>query len=140
MRLLIVNLLASALVLFGAAAASAYATSMSSAQAGATVGISDTVQVVLNFDSESAADITLVSVGVLFDDGIFAHSGSLSATYALYAAPAKGAVYLVPASTNGQLRVGTTDQVNSDWTSSSLPDGNRDSGAFTMAVMTVYEW
>jgi len=138
MRLLITNLLASALVIFGAASASAYATSISSPQAGDTLGISDSVNVSVNFDSEGAADITLLSVGVHFDDTIFTHSSSSAATYALYATPAKGAVFMVPATTNGQLRVGTNDQVNADWISSGLPEGNRDPGSFTMVDLTFH--
>jgi hypothetical protein len=129
------SLLASALVIFGAASASAYATTMASGAAGTTIGVSDVVTVVVNFDSEGAADITLLSVGVHFDDGIFTHAGSYAATYALYAAPSKGAVTMVPASTNGQLRVGTNDQVNMDWHSSALPAGNRDAGSFNMGSL-----
>jgi hypothetical protein len=132
------SLLASALVIFGAASASAYATSISSPQAGSTLGVSDSVTVSVNFDSEGAADITLLSVGVHFDNTIFTHSGSNAATYALYATPAKGAVFMVPASTNGQLRVGTNNQVNMDWISSGLPDGNRDAGSFEMAELTFH--
>ena len=45
---------------------------------------------------------------------------------------------MVPATTNGQLRVGTNDQVNSDWISSGLPDGNRDAGSFTMVELTFH--
>ena len=138
MRLLITNLLASALVIFGAASASAYATSMSSAQAGQTLGISDTVTVTVTHDTQNDADITLLSVGVHFDNTIFTHSGSTAATYALYQTPAKGAIYLQPASTNGQLRVGTNDQVNLDWISSQLPDGNRDAGSFDMGTITFH--
>ena len=138
MRLLITNVLASALVLFGAASASAYATSMSSPQAGQFIGVSDTVTVTVTHDTEGAADITLLSVGVLFDDTIFTHSGSSAATYALYQTPAKGAIFMVPATTNGQLRVGTSDQVNMDWISSSLPDGNRDSGTLDMGTLTFH--
>ena len=109
MRHLITSLLASALVLFGAASASAYATSMTSGQAGQTLGVSDTVQVVINHDTQGSADITLLSVGVIFDDGIMTHSGTTAGTYALYLPPSKGAIYVVPATTNGQLRVGTTN-------------------------------
>ena len=138
MRHLMTSLLASALVVFGAASASAYATSMSSGAAGTTIGVSDVVSVVVAFDSEGAADVTLLSVGVHFDNGIFTHSGSYAATYALYASPSKGAIWLVPASTNGQLRVGTSNQVNMDWLSSSLPDGNRDAGSFEMGTLTFH--
>jgi len=138
MRHLITSLLATALVLFGAASASAYATSMSSAAAGSTIGVSDTVQVVVNFDTQGAADITLLSVGVLFDDGIFTHSGSSSWTYALYNPPAKGWIGVQPAATNGQLRVGTTNQVNMDWISTALPDGNRDPGSFNMGTLNFH--
>ena len=135
MRHLMTSLLASALVIFGAASASAYATSISSPQAGSTLGVSDSVTVSVNFDSENDADITLLSVGVHFDNTIFTHSGSNAATYALYASPAKGSVTMVPASTNGQLRVGTNDQVNMDWISSALPAGNRDAGSFNMGSL-----
>ena len=137
MRLLITNLLASALLIFGAASAHAFATTMTSNYSNGTVlGVGDTVEVTVNFDSEGAADISLLSVSVLFNDTIFSWDGGTSPTYALYVSGGKGNSYLIPATTNLTLRTGTSDQILLDWQNTALPGGNRDPGQFDMAVLS----
>ena len=138
MRLLITNLLASALLIFGAASAQAFATSMSSNYSSGTIlNAGDTVTVTVDFDSEGAAHISLLSVSVLFNDSIMSwNSGaSSSPSYALYVSGGKANQYLIPASTNLTLRTGTTNQILLDWQNTALPGGNRDAGTFTMATL-----
>ena len=129
MRLLITNLLASALLIFGAASAHAFATTMTSNYSNGTVlTTGDTVSVTVNFDSEGVAGISLLSVSVLFNDNIMSwdQGSSSSPSYALYVSGGKGNQYLVPATTNLTLRTGTSDQILLDWQNTALPGGNRD--------------
>ena len=65
MRLLITNVLAMALLLFGVASANAFSTSMSSNYGGSDLGNGDTVTVTVDFDSGGVADIQVLSVSVL---------------------------------------------------------------------------
>jgi hypothetical protein len=139
MRLLITNLLASALLIFGAASAHAFATTMTSNYSnGSVLTTGDTVSVTVNFDSEGAADISLLSVSVLFNDAIMSwdQGSSSSPSYALYVSGGKGNQYLVPATTNLTLRTGTSNQILLDWQNTALPGGNRDPGSFDMAVLS----
>ncbi len=123
-------------IVMGAASASAFATTMTSNYSNGTVlGVGDTVEVTVNFDSEGAADISLLSVSVLFNDTIFSWDGGTSPTYALYVTGGKGNQYLIPAATNLTLRTGTADQILLDWQNTALPGGNRDPGSFEMAVL-----
>ena len=138
MRLLITNLLASALLIFGAASAHAFATTMTSNYSNGTVlTTGDTVSITVNFDSEGAADISLLSVSVLFNDTIMSwnQGASSSPAYALYVSGGKGNQYLVPATTNLTLRTGTSDQILLDFQNTALPGGNRDAGSFDMATL-----
>ena len=124
------------LLVLGAASASAYATTMTSNYSnGAVLGVGDTVEVTVNFDTEGAADIALLSVSVLFNDTIFSYDGGTSPSYALYVSGGKANQYLVPATTNLTLRTGTADQILLDWQNTALPGGNRDPGSFDMAVL-----
>ena len=138
MRLLITNLLASALLIFGAASAHAFATTMTSNYSNGTVlTTGDTVSVTVNFDSEGVAGISLLSVSVLFNDDIFGwnEGASSSPTYALYVSGGKGNQYLIPATTNLTLRTGTSNQILLDFQNTALPGGNRDAGSFDMATL-----
>ena len=138
MRLLITNLLASALLIFGAASAHAFATTMTSNYSNGTVlTTGDTVSVTVNFDSEGAADISLLSVSVLFNDTIMSwdQGASSSPSYALYVSGGKGNQYLIPATTNLTLRTGTSNQILLDFQNTALPGGNRDPGSFDMATL-----
>ena len=126
------------LLVLGAASASAFATTMTSNYSNGTVlTTGDTVSVTVNFDSEGAADISLLSVSVLFNDTIMSwdQGASSSPSYALYVSGGKGNQYLVPATTNLTLRTGTSDQILLDWQNTALPGGNRDAGSFDMATL-----
>ena len=126
------------LLVLGAASASAFATTMSSNYSNGTIlTTGDTVTVTVNFDSEGAADISLLSVSVLFNDTIMSwdQGASSSPSYALYVAGGKANQYLIPASTNMTLRTGTSDQILLDWQNTALPGGNRDPGSFHMATL-----
>jgi len=126
------------LLVLGAASASAFATTMTSNYSNGTVlSTGDTVTVTVNFDSQGAADISLLSVSVLFNDTIMSwnQGASTSPSYALYVSGGKGNQYLVPATTNLTLRTGTSDQILLDWQNTALPGGNRDAGSFDMATL-----
>ena len=126
------------LLVLGAASASAFATTMTSNYSNGTVlATGDTVSITVNFDSEGAADISLLSVSVLFNDTIMSwdQGASSSPSYALYVSGGKGNQYLVPATTNLTLRTGTSDQILLDWQNTALPGGNRDAGSFDMATL-----
>lgn len=137
MRLLITNMLATALVLFGAAAANAYSTTMTSDATGGVYGVSDSVTVTVTFDTEGASSVSLLSVSILFDDAIVSVAGSSSPTYILYTG-GKGATYLKPATTNLTLRVGTTNQLLIDFQNNILPGSNAASGSAVIATVTFH--
>jgi hypothetical protein len=134
MRLLITNVLAAALLLFGAAGANAYSTSMTNNWGGGVASVGDTLSVTVNFNTDGGTDVSLLSVSVLFDDAIMSFDGGTSATYALYTG-GKGASYLKPATTNNGLRVGTSNQILLDWQNNILPGGAAASGNFQMSVL-----
>ena len=148
MRLLITNVLAMALLIFGAASASAFATSMASNYVGGTIlETGDTVEVIVVFDTEGANDISLLSASVLFNEAVMTWDSSAGPTYALYVSGGKNNQYLVEATTNLTLRAGTSNQILLDWQNTALPGGNRDACGitdldpvsacgFTMAVLT----
>jgi len=128
MRLLITNVLAMALLLFGAASASAFSTQMTSNYtAGDVLTTGDTVTVSVDFSS-TGTDIAILSVSVLFNDTVMAwdEGNSSSPTYALYNAGGRANVSLAQLSTNMTLRAGTSDQILLDWSSNALPSGTRD--------------
>ena len=135
MRHFIVSVVVALTFAFSASTASAFATTMTY-EGPANIDIGDTVTFTVDFDTEGAADITLLSVSVLFDDQLVAFDGGTSPSYGLYVSGGKGNVYLVPAETNLTLRAGQSDQLLLDWLSNALPGGNRDPGAFQMAEIT----
>jgi hypothetical protein len=131
MRLLTINLLALALLLFSAATASAIRVDMVSAQNLATLSNGQQVIIDVNLDTELQSDVALFAVGVLFDTSRVAYNqgASSSTTYLLWNG-AKSFIVLAPASTCG----GTTGtgcntfglnpaQVQLEFLSSSLPSG-----------------
>jgi hypothetical protein len=134
MRLLITTILSSAVLFFSAVSASAFATTINSTSAGGNVDIGDIIEVTMTFDTEGEIDVTLISVGLLFDDAVWTYRDDLffAATYALYGAAKSN--YFVPASTNGELRVGVDFQANGDWLSSGIPDGTDTAGSFDMGA------
>ncbi len=136
MRLLITNLLATAMLLFGAASASAYAMSMSTTYDGVSIlGPSDTVTVQIFLDTQGNPDgIIAFSMGVEFDPGVLAYDqgASSSATYMLYV---NGKTpYITPlgccAGGSGPNVWGLApQQVNIDWGSTALGTGSVAPGA-----------
>jgi hypothetical protein len=127
MRLLITNLLATAMLLFGAASASAYAMNLTSNYDGVSIlSPSDTVTVQVWLDTQGNPDgIIAFSMGVEFDPGVLAYDqgASSSETYLLYV---NGKTpYLTPlgccAGGSGPNVWGlATEQVNIDWGSTAL--------------------
>jgi hypothetical protein len=109
MRLLITNLLAVALLLFGAASASAFSIRMTSDYAGEILNVSDTVTVNIWIDAPEKGT-NFFGIGVLADAGIMTHvptpscattvptPGCGSPSYILYAPPsgADSATILYP--------------------------------------------
>jgi len=129
MRLLITNVLAMALLIFGAASASAFSTSMSTAYtAGTILTTGETVTLSVYFDTEGGTDIQVLSVSVLFDDNVMTYDqgSSTAPTYALYVYGGRNNVSLAQLSTNLTLRALTTNQVLLDWSSTAVPAGTRD--------------
>lgn len=134
MRLLITNLLAIALLLFGAATASATSVSMTSNYDGVSVmapSSTVTVQVWLDAGPTDASGISVLSVGVSFDDGVLAYDQGASSTntYLLYfsskspylnALPSCGGGYGSPNAGAGCALFSPT-LVNVDFASSVLP-------------------
>jgi hypothetical protein len=105
MRILIVNLLATALLLFGASTASAFALSatlnpgMSPATAATPLAVSDFVIVDVYLDADPG--LGFLSVAVVYDDNDtlrYERGLSTTASYVLYApgAGASSATYLIP--------------------------------------------
>jgi len=99
MRLLTINLLATAMLLLGALSANAWTITMQSSYAGATLAPSDTVSIDVYLDAPDTG-LQLLSVAVVYDPIVLTYDGlsSTAASYILYA-PAAGATpatYLVP--------------------------------------------
>lgn len=97
MRLLKITLLAAALLVFGAATSSAFRVDMqSSSFGGPAINVGDLVTIDVVLDTEGGTGITLIGVGVLFDESVFTYRQDLSSStsYLLYT-NAKSA-YLVP--------------------------------------------
>ena len=140
MRIFISTLLATALLAFSASSASALAISLGGASGSAATGTQ--VSVTVSIDAEGTTGIVTLSVGVLFDDTRLSYNQSLSSTssYTLYnqvtnsktgvvgpgtylnAASSCGGSYLQATAGAGcDLRIGTTNQVNVDFISTSFP-------------------
>lgn len=88
MRLLMTNVLATALVLFGAATASAFSSNMTTTYVGQTLNIGDTVDVSVFFDA-TAKMVQFLGVAVTWDPAVFAYVPQPNAatgtpTYILY--------------------------------------------------------
>lgn len=144
MRIFISKLLvAGALFFFSASSASALAISLGGLDATAAPG--GTVSVTVTIDTETLTGITLLSVGVLFDDAKLTYNKGLSSatSYNLYGGRGGGG-FLAASSTCGgyptdgtacSLRVGTTNQVNIDYVSADLTNGTANTGSFLAATL-----
>ena len=123
------GLCVAAVLVLSASSASAFALSMAGAN-GQLVAVGDQVSITVTLDTEETAGLALLSVGILFDDGnlSFNSGASSAASYALYNS-GKGATTMTPPIPPA-LRFGTTNQVNVDFTCSSLASGCGASGGF----------
>ena len=133
MRFFITNLLATALVVFAAGSASAIGLTLAGAN-GQLVGVGDSVTVTVTLDAD-VTGIVLISTGVLFDDTILSYNqgASSSPTYILYV---NGKTpYMTPATNPPELRISTTNQVNVDWTATSLTAGSGGTGVELLATL-----
>jgi hypothetical protein len=144
MRIFISKLLvAGALFFFSASSASALAISLGGLDATAAPG--GTVSVTVSIDTEALTGITLLSVGVLFDDTKLTYNKAASSatSYALFGGRT-GNGFLQASSLCGgyptdgtacSLRVNTTNQVNIDYVSASLTGGTQEVGSWTAATL-----
>jgi len=91
MRIFVSGILATALMVFSAASASALALTLGGAN-GQIVANGDTVSITVSLDTEGDTGVTLLSVGVLFDNTRLAYNRGLSSTasYTLYNANTAG--------------------------------------------------
>jgi hypothetical protein len=149
MRLLMINLLATAVLLFGATSASAVNYSFSTTYAGALLAPSDTVtvDVILNTD---VTGLQITSLSVFFDPTILQYDmGSSSApgtgsyagqVYALYDKPGRTAYYMVPLQNPPQTWPAPPTglgQVNVNWNEANL-NGTSITGSFTAASLVFH--
>ena len=149
MRMFIVNLLAAALLAFSASSAGAISLTLGGANE-QVVNQGDQVSVTVTLDTEATTGITLMSIGVLFDDSRMSYNQALSTTqsYILYGGKGGGG-YLKANSTCGgypqsqpagcTIRVGTTNQVNVDYVSVDLTNGTQNTGAGILLVTLVFD-
>ena len=89
----------------------------------------------VELDTEDMTGIVLISVSVNFDDGLVTYDtgASSSPTYILYV---NGKTpYMTPATNPPELRIGTTNQVNVDWTATSLTAGSGGTGVELLATL-----
>lgn len=135
MRLIVTRLVATLAVLLAASTADAFRVDMAaflngSPYAGEALQVNDQIEIRVDLDTEDGSGITLLGVGVLFDEGSFTYRQDLSSTttYLLYTGTKSP--YLIPASTCGGTSgtgcslFGTrSNQVQLDFISNSLPDG-----------------
>ena len=158
MRIFVCNLLATALLVFSASSASALAISLGGAS-GNTTNLSQ-VSVTVSIDTEGTTGIVTLSVGVLFDDAQLSYNigNSSTTSYTLYntvtnpktgvvgpgtylnAASSCGGSYLQPTAGAGcELRIGTTNQVNVDFISTSFPTAGTTGGTTGLMATLVFD-
>ncbi len=147
MRNLISSLLVMALLAFSASTASAISLTLAGAN-GQDVAQNSQVSVTLSLDTEATTGITLLSIGVLFDDTRLTYNQGASSTtsYILYGGKGGGGYlnalatcgggYGTPGAGSGcSLRVNTTNQVNVDYVSTDLSNGTQNTGTVTLVTL-----
>jgi hypothetical protein len=130
MRLLIVNLLAAALLVFTAATASAVSVTMVSAQDGGAVGNGGQIIIDINYDSQGTADVAVLGTGVYFNPAAVSYNQAASTTNSYLLYTKSKAAYLIPtpgfcdAVTNCVIWPGGgPTKVKVDFSSNKLPGG-----------------
>jgi hypothetical protein len=99
MRLLMVNLLAAALVMFSVASASAYQMNLVATTPTTGVAVGGLVSFDVFLNTEGQSDILAISTSFTFDPTVVAYRADLSGAedyYPLYAPAGKGGTYLYP--------------------------------------------
>jgi hypothetical protein len=136
MRLLIVNLLAVALVVFSAGFASAYEMRMVPAgSTGTGNDIGDTFTFEIYLDTQVASEVYSFAVGIQFDESLIRYNGGASdGYYPLYTAGAGmvAGTWLVPVADPPSIFVGQSNLLNIEWVSNTWPN----IGAETTATAT----
>ncbi len=148
MRTFAINIMAVALLAFSASSASAISFTLAGAS-GQDVGPTGQVSVTVTLDTEATTGITVMSVGVLFDDTRLTYNpGASSATsYLLYGGRGGGGFlkaaqtcggYPSPggAGTNsGSCQLALPGQVNADYVSADLTNGTQNTGASLLVTL-----
>jgi hypothetical protein len=149
MRILINRLLVTGLLFFFSAASASAITLTLGGAGGQDVTPGGTTSVTLTLDTDATTGITLMSIGVLFDDTRLSYDQNASSTtsYVLYGGKGGGG-YLKASSTCGgypqtapagcSIRVGTTNQVNVDYVSVDLTNGTQNTGSGILLVTLVF--
>ena len=145
MRNLISSLLVMALLAFSASTASAISLTLAGAN-GQDVAQNSQVSVTLSLDTEATTGITLLSIGVLFDDTRLTYNQGASSTtsYILYGGKGGGGYMKANGTCGGypqtapagcSLRVNTTNQVNVDYVSTDLSNGTQNTGSVQLVTL-----
>jgi len=149
MRILINRLLVTGLLFFFSAASASAITLTLGGAGGQDVTPGGTTSVTLTLDTDATTGITLMSIGVLFDDTRLSYDQNASSTtsYILYGGKGGGG-YMKASSTCGgypqtapagcSIRVGTTNQVNVDYVSVDLTNGTQNTGSGVLLVTLVF--
>ena len=141
MRIFAINVMAVALLALGASSASAISFTLAGAN-GQDVAVSSQVSVTVTLDTEATTGITVMSVGVLFDDSRLTYNQGASSTtsYLLYGGKGGGG-YLKAATTCGGYPGGTgcalalPGQVNADFVSVDLSNGTQNTGTSLLVTL-----
>jgi len=151
----VAGLAVAAVLMLSASSASAISLTLAGAN-GQDVAPGDSVSVTVTLDTQATVGITLLSIGVLFDDARLAYNKAASSatSYMFYVPPSKGNPnnFLKASTTCGgypspggyysnsgacSLRVNTTNQVNLDFVSADLAAGTSgtNSGVSLLATL-----
>ena len=141
MRTFAINVMAVALLAFSASSASAISFTLAGAS-GQNVGPTGQVSVTVTLDTEATTGITVMSVGVLFDDSRLTYNQAASSTtsYLLYGGKGGGG-YLKAATTCGGYPGGSgcalslPGQVNADFVSVDLTNGTQNTGSSLLVTL-----
>ena len=133
------------LLLLSASSASAISLTLAGANGQDVVG-GEQFSVTVSLDTESTTGITLLSIGVLFDDTRLSYNQGASSTtsYILYGGKGGGGYMKANGTCGGypqsapagcSLRVNTTNQVNVDYVSTDLSNGTQNTGSVQLVTL-----